>query len=117
MCQPVTQPTGCLPETEPGRFMIIRTLLCASSLLVAFTARAESFLEVVHASALRTTTSATQFVDAGTDLVVAQLRLRLDTGRRAFISYTFEGSESPTLEQFFGPGGSSMLDSGAARGS
>ncbi len=79
-------------------------------------ASAQSFLEVVNPTALRTTTASTQFVGAGVDLVVGQLRLRLDEGQRAFVTYTLEGAETTLRNQFFGPGESSMIDSTAARG-
>lgn len=96
--------------------MTIRTLLFVALFLTATGARAQSFLELAHATALRTTTGATQFAAVGTQLVVAQLRLRLDEGQRAFITYTVEGSDSTLRGQFFGPGGSSMIDSFAASG-
>jgi hypothetical protein len=44
------------------------------------------------------------------------LRLTLDPGQRAFISYTFEGAEAAQRNQFFGPGGASMIDSRASLG-
>lgn len=74
-------------------------------------AKAASFLEVVNGTAARSTTGATQVVGSGLDFVVGKLRLSLDAGQQAFISYTFEGAEAAQRNQFFGPGGSSMIDS------
>lgn len=79
-------------------------------------ARADSFLELVGGSASRTTTASTQIVGSGIDFTVGKLRLTLDPGQRAFITYTFEGAESAQRNQFFGPGGASMIDSTASAG-
>jgi PEP-CTERM motif len=78
--------------------------------------KAASFLEVVNGSAARSTTGATQIVGSGLDFTVGKLRLSLDAGQQAFISYSFEGAEAAQRNQFFGPGGSSMIDSLASVG-
>jgi hypothetical protein len=88
--------------------------LALAALLPA--AKAESFLEVVGGTSARSTTGATQIVGSGTNFTVGKLRLTLDAGQRAFISYTFEGSEAAQRNQFFGPGGASMIDSRASYG-
>ena len=79
-------------------------------------ARAESFLEIVGGTSARTTTGATQVVGAGVAFTVGKLRLTLDPGQSAFISYTFEGADAAQRNQFFGPGGASMIDSRAGAG-
>ena len=78
--------------------------------------KAQSFLEVVSGSAAGATTSATQVVGAGTGYTVGKLRLTLAPDQRAVITYTFEGAESALNEQFFGPGGASMIGSLASMG-
>ena len=79
-------------------------------------AKAESFLEVIGGTSARNTTGANQVVGSGLNFTVGKLRLTLDPGQRAFISYTFEGSEAAQRNQFFGPGGASMIDSRASLG-
>ena len=79
-------------------------------------ARAESFLEVVNASAQRSTGMQTQGMAPGASYTVGSLRLNLDEGQRAFISYTYMGAESPDRHRFYGPDMASMIDSAAARG-
>jgi hypothetical protein len=97
--------------------MKLRLLALALALAGALpTARAASFLEVVSGSASRTTTASTQGVGSGVGFTVGKLRLTLDAGQRAFITYTFEGAEANQRNQFFGPGGASMIDSSAAVG-
>lgn len=88
--------------------------LALAALLPA--AKATSFFEVVNGTAARSTTGATQVVGSGQDFTVGKLRLALDAGQRAFISYTFEGAEAAQRNQFFGPGGASMIDSLASVG-
>lgn len=97
--------------------MKTRLLALGAALFCSVSAvQAQSFLEVINASALRTTSASTQIVGAGVNLVVGQLRLRVEEGQRAFITYTFEGAEANGRNQFFGPGESSMVDSLAAIG-
>ena len=97
--------------------MKLRLLALGLALAVILpVARAESFLEVVGGSSARTTTGASQIVGIGVNFTVGKLRLTLDPGQRAFISYTFEGSEAAQRNQFFGPGGASMIDSRAGLG-
>ena len=79
-------------------------------------AKAESFLEVIGGTAARNTTGANQIVGSGLNFTVGKLRLTLDPGQRAFISYTFEGSDAAQRNQFFGPDGASMIDSRASLG-
>ena len=79
-------------------------------------AKAESFLEVIGGTSARNTTGANQIVGSGVNFTVGKLRLTLDPGQRAFISYTFEGAEAAQRNQFFGPGGASMIDSRASLG-
>lgn len=79
-------------------------------------AHAESFLEVVGASAQRSTLASTAILDAGTDLLVGGLRLNLDPGQAAFISYTYMGQESTRAHQFLGPDAMSLIDSRASLG-
>ena len=79
-------------------------------------ARAESFLEIVNGTASRTTTGTNQVVGAGVGFIVGKLRLSLDAGQRAFITYTFQGAEATLRDQFFGPGLSSLIDTHASVG-
>lgn len=78
--------------------------------------KAQTFLEVVNGTSARVTTGSTQVVGSGVNFAVGKLRLTLEPAQRAFISYTFEGAESPLRDQFFGPGGSSMIDNLASVG-
>jgi hypothetical protein len=97
--------------------MKLRLLIVSLALATLVPAtKAASFLEVINGSASRSTTGATQIVGAGLDFTVGKLRLTLDAGQQAFISYTLEGAEAAQRNQFFGPGGSSMIDSLASVG-
>lgn len=97
--------------------MHIRLLALGLALAAGLpSARADSFLEVVNGSASRTTTASTQGLGSGTAFTVGKLRLTLDAGQRAFITYTFDGAEAAQRNQFFGPGGASMIDSSAVAG-
>jgi hypothetical protein len=98
---------------------VMKLRLLALGIVLASTlpsAKAQSFLEIVNGTSARTTTAATQVVGRGLDFAVGKLRLTLAPGQRAFISYTFEGAESSLRDQFFGPGGSSMIDNLASVG-
>ena len=97
--------------------MTPRLLALALVLAAALpSARAESFLEVVNGTAARTSTGANQVLGSGIGFIVGKLRLSLDAGQRAFITYSFEGAESALRDQFFGPSGSSMVDNQASVG-
>lgn len=97
--------------------MKLRLLALGLALAAALpSVKAQTFLEVVNGTSARTTTASTQVVGSGVNFAVGKLRLSLDAGQRAFITYTFEGAESSLRDQFFGPGGSSMLDNLASAG-
>jgi hypothetical protein len=85
-------------------------------------AHAQSFLDVINVSASGRTNGSSNFVSGvgSLDYVVGRLRLNLDTGLRATMSYSYESAEpfvSGSLRSMFlGPGGLSMMVSGAASG-
>jgi hypothetical protein len=80
-------------------------------------AQSQTFLEVIQSSAQRSTTGSNQISGPGVEFIVGRLRLNLGTAANAFVTYTVEGSaDAFNRTQFFGPGGSSMLDSRAGAG-
>lgn len=79
-------------------------------------AKAASFLEVVNGTAQRSTTAGTAIVGPGADVIVGSLRLNLDAGQRASITYTYLGGDGDQPLRFQGPGAWTQIDSRAAHG-
>ena len=76
-------------------------------------AQARTFLDVVNGTAMLSTNGNNSVVGANVDFVVGRLRLHVDAGERAFITYTLQGAETPDANRFYGPGSASMIDTRA----
>jgi hypothetical protein len=85
--------------------------------LLAPAAHAQSFLEVVNATASGRTNGSSQIVGNPVDYAVGRLRLTLDPRQAATatITYLYESAEHGVgvHNQFWGPGGYSLIDSAA----
>ncbi len=99
----------------------MKKALSSAALVAAFlapAAQAQSFLEVVNATSAGRTNGSSQILGGPVDYAVGRLRLTLDPRqlRGATISYAYESKDLGTgvRNQFFGPGGFSMIDSNAA---
>jgi hypothetical protein len=94
--------------------MKLRLLALALAAIAALpAAKATTFAEVVNASAVGVTTTSNQVLGGNVDFVVGRLRLNVEAGQHAFVTYTFLGAESADAMRFYGPAGASMLDTRA----
>lgn len=93
------------------KLRLLALAIAATAALPA--AKAATFADVVNASAVGVTTGANQVLGGNVDFVVGRLRLNVEAGQHAFVTYTFFGAESSDAMRFYGPGGASMLDTRA----
>jgi hypothetical protein len=98
------------------KFAISSALVALGLLTAAPAARATSFLEIVNKSGSSITTAANEVLGAGVAFDVGQLRLSLDIGRAAFVTFSFVGKESAWVNSFFGAGQRSGFENTPAAG-